>query len=54
MKMNEEIKEILEKTPFWKYLEEKQKEMLIENSKIMEYKAGTGIYSGARECLGTF
>lgn len=54
MKMNGEIKEILEKTPFWKYLEEKQKEMLIENSKIMEYKAGTGIYSGARECLGTF
>ena len=50
--MKEEIKEILEKMSFWNHLQESGKESLIQNSKIIEYHAGDGVYSGGTQCLG--
>lgn len=52
MRMKEEIKEILEKMSFWNHLQESGKESLVQNSKIIEYHAGDGVYSGGTQCLG--
>ena len=53
-KIKDNIQTILEQTPFWNRLTQEQQVLLAENSKVMEYEAGDSVYSGARECLGTF
>lgn len=53
-KIKDNIQTILEHTPFWNRLTQEQQVLLAENSKVMEYEAGDSVYSGARECLGTF
>lgn len=50
--MSEEVKEILESLSFWEHLNEEERELLKRDSRKVFYPAGTGVYSGARECLG--
>ena len=50
--MSEEIRNLLEGLPFWKYLKEEEKRQLEEASREVHYPAGAGVYSGAGECLG--
>lgn len=52
IKMERQIKEILEKTSFWKRLEEEEKELVQKGARLVEYRAGESVYSGTRECLG--
>ena len=49
--MSEEIRNLLEGLPFWKYLKEEEKRQLEEASRDVHYPAGAGVYSGAGECL---
>lgn len=44
--------EYLEKIPFWNYLSEKEKNLVIEQSAITEYEKGRIIYSDKDKCLG--
>ena len=50
--MSEEIRNLLEGLPFWKYLKKEEKRQLEEASREVHYPAGAGVYSGAGECLG--
>lgn len=52
MRMKEEIRGILEQMSFWNHLQESEKDSLIQSSRIMEYHAGEGVYSGGTQCLG--
>ena len=48
--MNKE--QILSELPFWKFLNEKEKNDIIQHSDIKEYKKGSLIYNNLSECLG--
>lgn len=50
--MIEKIKEVLIKQEFWEKLTEKQQDMVIQESRVMNYERGECVYSGGRECLG--
>ena len=48
--MNKE--QILSELPFWKFLNENEKNDIIKHSDIKEYKKGSLIYNNLNECLG--
>ena len=52
MKMKEKIEELLKNLSFWNRLQESERELVVQNSKIMEYQAGDAVYSGGTQCLG--
>lgn len=52
IKMKEKIEELLKKMSFWSRLQEEEQTILIQNAKILDYKAGDAVYSGGTQCLG--
>lgn len=50
--MDEKVKQILENMPIWDKMEPQQKALLLQNSRLMNYRAGERVYSGGGECLG--
>ena len=52
MKMKEKIEELLKNMSFWSRLQEEEQTILIQNAKILDYKAGDAVYSGGTQCLG--
>ena len=51
--MENRIKEVLVRTPFWEHLTKEQQERVCRDSRVVQYPAGSLIYSPTRECLGT-
>ncbi|MFQ7551140.1 MAG: hypothetical protein ACLRMZ_13485 [Blautia marasmi] len=51
--MEDRIKEVLVRTPFWEHLTKEQQERVCRDSRVVQYPAGSLIYSPTRECLGT-
>lgn len=52
IKMKEKIEELLKNMSFWSRLQEEEQTILIQNAKILDYKAGDAVYSGGTQCLG--
>lgn len=52
IKMKEKIEELLKNMSFWSRLQEEEQTILIQNAKILDYKAGDSVYSGGTQCLG--
>ena len=50
--MDEKVRQVLENMPFWNKLEEQQRNLLLNNSRLINYQVGDRVYSGAGECLG--
>ena len=50
--MDEEIKKVAEKLPFWQYLSQEDKENLLLNSTKITYKKGDIIHRGDEHCTG--
>lgn len=52
IKMKGKIEELLKNMSFWSRLQEEEQTILIQNAKILDYKAGDAVYSGGTQCLG--
>ena len=52
IKMKEKIEELLKNMSFWSRLQEEEQTILLQNAKILDYKAGDAVYSGGTQCLG--
>lgn len=50
--MDEKVRQVLENMPFWNKLEEQQRNLLLNNSRLINYQVDDRVYSGAGECLG--
>ena len=48
----EDMEYLKENLKFWEYLTEKEKQMLIENTKQVSYKSGQNVHSAEQNCLG--
>ena len=52
MPKKENIEYLQENLKFWEYLEESEKQAILNNTAEMHYQQGQNIHSADQECLG--